>query len=184
MYKKTSRMAIAAAAVLALSFGAAAQAQTASAPVPPAGAHGGPGHHWHHHGGPYAVFKRLHDQLKLNAQQEQQYQAAEATAKQNHQAMRQSFEQARSQFQAAQNQPILDLDALHSARQQAEQQNTLLREQTERAWLAFYDGLNDQQKTTVSAALKQQFANMKAHHDQMKARWQQHHAAQATAASQ
>ncbi|MCQ0029307.1 periplasmic heavy metal sensor [Burkholderia glumae] len=184
MYKKTSRMAIAAATVLALSLSAAAQAQTAGAAMPPADAHGGPGPHWHRHGGPEAVFERLHDQLGLNAQQEQQYQAAAATSKQNRQAMRRNVEQARSQLEAAQSQPILDLDALHSARQQVEQQNALLREQTERAWLAFYDGLNDQQKTTVSAALKQQFANMKARHEQRKARWQHHHASQATAASQ
>ncbi|HEF4755721.1 TPA: hypothetical protein SAP12_003922, partial [Burkholderia multivorans] len=49
-----------------------------------------------------------------------------------------------------------------------------LREQTSAAWLAFYNGLNDQQKATVSTALKQQFARMEQRHEQMKARWQQH----------
>ncbi|WP_186018922.1 periplasmic heavy metal sensor [Burkholderia gladioli] len=171
MYKKTSLVAIAAATVLALSFDAAARA------ADPAGPQGGPGmhHHWHH-GGPMEVFKRLHDQLKLTPAQEQQYQAAEATAKQNREAMRQNFEQGRSQFEAAQNQPILDLDALAAARHQIGEQNRQLHEQTEKAWLAFYDGLNDQQKTQVSTALKQQFAKMKAH-------WSHHQAAKPAAAS-
>ncbi|WP_186107490.1 periplasmic heavy metal sensor [Burkholderia gladioli] len=178
MYKKTSLVAIAAATVLALSFGAAARA------ADPAGPQGGPGmhHHWHH-GGPMEVFKRLHDQLKLTPTQEQQYQAAEATAKQNREAMRQNFEQGRSQFEAAQNQPILDLDALAAARHQIGEQNRQLHEQTEKAWLAFYDGLNDQQKTQVSTALKQQFAKMKARHDKMKAHWGHHQAAKPAAAS-
>ncbi len=181
MYKKTSRVAIAAASVLALTFGAAAHA--AEPPPPP----GGPGmmHHGHHgpHGGPMAVFKRLHDQLKLTPQQEQQYQAAEATAKQNHEAMRQNFEQSRAQFDAAQKQPILDLDAMQAARQQMFQQGAQLHEQTEKAWLAFYDGLNDQQKMQVSTALKADFAKMKARHDKMKAHWEHKHAAKAAAAS-
>ncbi len=96
MYKKTSLVAIATATVLALSFGAAARA------ADPAGPQGGPGmhHHWHH-GGPMEVFKRLHDQLELTPAQEQQWQAAEATAKQNREAMRQNLEQGRSQFEAA-----------------------------------------------------------------------------------
>lgn len=85
----------------------------------------------------------------------------------------------REQFKAQQNQPILDLNALDAARQQAEQQNAQLREQTSAAWLAFYNGLNDQQKTAVSTALKQQFARMDQRHDKMKERWEQHRAAKA-----
>ena len=50
------------------------------------------------------------------------------------------------------------------------------------AWLAFYNGLNDQQKTTVSTALKQQFARMEQRHEKMKERWQQHRAAKAASA--
>ncbi|WP_175719425.1 periplasmic heavy metal sensor [Burkholderia anthina] len=179
MYKKTSRVAIAAATVLALAFGTAQAAQPDTmAPQ------GGPAmHRMHgHDGGPFGVIMKLHDQLKLNASQEQQWQTAVNTMKQNHEAMRKSHEQMREQFKAQQNQPILDLSAMHTARQQAEQQNAQLREQSSAAWLAFYNGLNDQQKTTVSTALKQQFARMEQRHEKMKERWQQHRAAKAASA--
>lgn len=182
MYKKTSRVAIAAASVLALAFGAAAYAAD-SAP-PPDGPHGGPGMHHHGpHGGPLEVFKRLHAQLKLTPAQEQQYQAAEAITKQNRDAMRKNFEQSRTQFDAAQSQPILDLDAMQAARDQVFQQNAQLHQQTEKAWLAFYDGLTDAQKTQVSTALKADFAKMKARHEKMKAHWAHRHAEKAAAAS-
>ncbi|MEK6352541.1 MAG: periplasmic heavy metal sensor [Burkholderia cenocepacia] len=175
MYKKTSRVAIAAAAALALAFGTAHAAQPTDMPPP-----GGPGmHQMHggHEGGPFGAIMKLHDQLKLNASQEQQWQAAVNTMKQNRDAMRKSHEQMREQFKAQQNQPILDLSAMHSARQQAEAQNAQLREQTSAAWLTFYNGLNDQQKTMVSTALKQQFAKMEQRHEKMKERWEQHRAA-------
>ncbi|AOR69048.1 hypothetical protein BBJ41_16775 [Burkholderia stabilis] len=179
MYKKTSRVAIAAATVLALAFGTAHAAQPND--MPP---QGGPGmHQMHgHEGGPFGAIMKLHDQLKLNASQEQQWQTAVNTMKQSRDAMRKNHEQMREQFKAQQNQPILDLSAMHAARQQAEQQNAQLREQTSAAWLAFYNGLNDQQKTTVSTALKQQFAKMEQRHEKMKERWQQHRAAKAASA--
>ncbi|WP_323123071.1 periplasmic heavy metal sensor [Burkholderia alba] len=181
MYKKTSRVAIAAAAVLALTFGAAARAQTADAP--PAG----PAAHqpWHggHEGGPFMMMKRLHDKLNLSAAQEQQWQAAVGTMKQNGEAMRKNHEQLRQQFQAQQNQPILDMNALHAARQQVEQQNAQLREQSSAAWLSFYNGLNDQQKTTVSTAFKERMAKMAQRREKMKQHWQQHRAAQGASAS-
>ena len=66
--------------------------------------------------------------------------------------------------------------------QQAEAQNAQLREQTSAAWLTFYNGLNDQQKTMVSTALKQQFAKMEQRHEKMKERWEQHRAAKAASA--
>jgi protein CpxP len=176
MYKKTSRAAIAAAAVLALSFGAA-RAATPSDAAPA----GGPAmhHRMHgmHDGGPFGAIRRLHDKLNLNATQEQQYQTALDTMKQSREAMRKNHEALREQFKAQQNQPILDLNALHAARQQAAQQGAQLREQDSAAWLAFYNGLNDQQKTTVSTALKQQFARMEQRHEKMKERWQQHRSA-------
>ena len=63
-----------------------------------------------------------------------------------------------------------------------EAQNAQLREQTSAAWLTFYNGLNDQQKTMVSTALKQQFAKMEQRHEKMKERWEQHRAAKAASA--
>jgi periplasmic protein CpxP/Spy len=181
MYKKMSRVAIAASAVLALAFGATAQAAPADQPPP-----GGPGMqrmHGGHDGGPFMMMKKLHDKLNLSAAQEQQWQAALNTMKQNHEAMRKNHEQLRQQFAAQQNQPILDMNALHAARQQVEQQNAQLREQTSSAWLAFYNGLNDQQKTTVSTAFKERMAKMAQHREKMKERWQQHRAAQGASGS-
>lgn len=176
MYKKTSRLAIAA-AVLALSFSAISRAAPPDMPPP-----GGPGQHHRMEGGPFMMMQQIHGKLNLSAAQEQQWQAAVNTMKQNRDAMRKSHDALRQQFQAQQNQPILDLNALHAARQQAEQQNAQLREQTASAWLAFYNGLDDQQKTMVSTALKQQFSKMEARRAKMKERWEQRRAAKGASA--
>lgn len=182
MYKKTSRILAIAATSLALAMGAA-HAQTPP-PDGPDGA-GGPGMHHMHHGDFLQGFKKLHDKLNLNADQEKQWQAALNTMKQSHEQARKNHEQLKQQFDATKNQPILDLNALHAARQQAEQQDAQLREQTAQAWLAFYNGLNDQQKTTVSTALKEHFAKMEQRHEKMHQHWQQHRgAASAPAAAQ
>ena len=108
---------------------------------------------------------KLHGQLNLNADQEKLWQSALETMKQNHAAMRQSREQMRAQMQSVKQQPILDLNAMYAAHQKIEQQNAQLRDQTSAAWLNFYNALNDQQKTTVSTALKQRFAKMEEHRE-------------------
>jgi periplasmic protein CpxP/Spy len=178
MYKKTSRILAIAAASLALTMGAA-HAQT-----PPAGGQGGPGMHRMHGGGFMMGLKKLHDKLNLNADQEKQWQAALDTMKQTREQARKNHEQMKQQFDAMKNQPILDMNALHAARQQAEQQNAQLREQNAQAWLAFYNGLNDQQKTTVSTALKERFAKMEQRHEKMRQRWEQHRGAASAAKAQ
>jgi periplasmic protein CpxP/Spy len=179
MYKTTSRLLAIAAASLALTVGAtAANAQTP--PPPPGGPgmmHGGHGMH-----GDFMLgFKKLHDKLNLNAAQEKQWQAALDTMKQNGQAMRQNHEQLKQQFDSMKNQPILDLNAMHDAHQKIDAQNQQLREQTAQAWLAFYNGLNDQQKTTVSTAIKERFAKMEQRHEKMREHWEQHHKGGASA---
>jgi len=178
MYKTTSRLLAIAAASLALTVGAtAANAQTPTPPGGPGMMHDGPGMM---HGGPgmhgdfMLGFKKLHDKLNLNAAQEKQWQAALDTMKQNGEAMRKSHEQMKQQFDSMKNQPILDLTAMHAAHQQIEQKDAQLREQTATAWLNFYNGLNDQQKTTVSTALKQHFAKMAQRHEKMRERWEKH----------
>ncbi|MEM5423133.1 periplasmic heavy metal sensor [Paraburkholderia ferrariae] len=178
MYKTTSRLLAIAAASLALTLGAtAANAQTPPPPDGPGMMHGAPGMH-----GDFMLgFKKLHDKLNLNAAQEKQWQAALDTMKQNGQAMRKNHEQMKQQFDSMKNQPILDLNAMHTAHEQVEQQNQQLREQTTQAWLAFYNGLNDQQKTTVSTAIKERFAKMEQRHEQMRERWEQHHKGGASA---
>ncbi|MCG5075734.1 periplasmic heavy metal sensor [Paraburkholderia tagetis] len=180
MYKTTSRLLAIAAASLALSFGAtAANAQANAQTPPPASAgmmHGGPGMHGGHgmHGDFMMGFKKLHDKLNLNAAQEKQWQAALDTMKQNHEAMRKNHEQIKQQFDSMKNQPILDMNALHTAHQKIEQQDAQLHEQTAQAWLTFYNGLNDQQKTTVSSALKERFAKMEQRREKIHERWEQH----------
>ncbi|WP_213296881.1 Spy/CpxP family protein refolding chaperone [Paraburkholderia sacchari] len=171
MNKTTSRLLAIAATSLALSFGAtAANAQTPPPPAGPGMMHGGHGMH-----GDFMMgFKKLHDKLNLNAAQEKQWQAALDTMKQNHEAMRKNREQLKQQFDSMKSQPILDMNALHAAHQRVEQQDAQLREQTAQAWLAFYNGLNDQQKTTVSSALKERFAKMEQRREKMRERWEQH----------
>ena len=177
--KKMSRVLAVAATALAIGAGAAMPPNRPIRQVM-----GGPGG-WHGHF--MKQLTQLHDQLKLNADQEKQWQAALDTMKQGHEAMRANHEQIKDQFKAAQQQPILDLNAMAAAHQQVEQKDAQLRQQTTDAWLKFYNGLNDQQKTTVSTALKQRFAKMESRHEHMRERWEQHNhkgAASAPAANQ
>lgn len=167
------------AAALAMTFGTAYAADPGMPPAGPdapaaPGGHAGPGG-WHGRG-PHMMerLNALHDKLKLNADQEQKWQIALQTMKRNHEAQRANHDKMRQQFQAARQQPILDLDALHSSHQQFEQQNTQLREQTASTWLAAYDSLNDQQKTLVSTELKQHFAKMDERHERMRRYWDHH----------
>ncbi|MEX3858768.1 protein CpxP [Paraburkholderia youngii] len=178
--KKMSRVLAVAATALAIGAGAAYAAQPAAQPAEQA--HGGPGG-WHGHF--MKELTQLHDQLKLNADQEKLWQSALDTMKQNHEAMRANHNQAHDQFKAAQQQPILDLNAMAATHQQIEQKDAQLRQQTTDAWLKFYNGLNDQQKTTVSTAIKQRFSRMEQRHEKMRERWEHHQgAASAPAANQ
>jgi Spy/CpxP family protein refolding chaperone len=173
---KQYRILAAAATALALTFGAAHAATNDAPNAPPPGAPGmmgGPGGH-HMEMRMQKQLDQLHGQLKLNTDQERLWQTAIDTMKQNHKAMRESHRQMREQFQSMQNQPILDLNAMHAAHQKLEQQQMQLHEQTATAWLNFYNSLNDQQKTTVSTALKQHFARMREHQQKMHERWGKH----------
>ncbi|WP_250492036.1 periplasmic heavy metal sensor [Caballeronia sp. GAWG1-1] len=177
---KQYRILTAAATAVALTFGATAYAATSDAPpAPPPGGPammGGPGGP----GGPGGhrmeermkkQMEQLHSQLKLNADQEKLWQTAQDTMKQNRQAMRESHRQMHEQMKSLEQQPILDLNAMNAAHQKIEQQNQQLREGTTTAWLNFYNSLNDQQKTTVSTALKKHFAKMREHEHKMHERW-------------
>ncbi|MEW6347163.1 MAG: periplasmic heavy metal sensor [Paraburkholderia sp.] len=176
MSTKMSRFVAVAAASLAIGLGAAYAAQ-------PDG-QGGPGG-WHHHGHFLQELNQLHSQLKLNPDQEKQWQTALDTMKQNREAGRAAHKQLHDQIKALQQQPILDLNALHDLHEKAEEQRHQAREQTAAAWLAFYNGLNDQQKTIVSTALKQHWAKMEARHEKMRQHWEHDKgAASAPAANQ
>ena len=182
---KQSRFLAITAAALALSIGGVNVAGAATPDAPPPGGPGtmggpgGPGGPGDHHGHGMEMrmkqqMDKLHGQLNLNAEQEKLWQTALETMKQNHAAMRESHKQMRAQMESMKQQPILDLNAMYAAHQKIEQQNAQLRDQTSAAWLNFYNALNDQQKTTVSTALKQRFASMEAHREKMHERWGQH----------
>lgn len=178
MSTKMSRFVAVAAASLSIGLGAAYAAQ----PSGPGGP-GGPGG-WHH-GHFMQEMNQLHGQLNLNADQEKQWQAALNTMKQNREAERASHKQMHEQMKSMQQQPILDLNALHDMHQKAEDQNHQLHEQTAAAWLNFYNGLDDKQKTIVSTALKQHWAKMEARHEKMRQHWEHRKgAASAPAANQ
>lgn len=165
------------AAALAIVFGtayAAAPGMPPAGPDAPAAPGSHPGPDWQH-GHDRHMMERLnalHDKLKLDTDQEQKWQTAVQTMKRNHEAQRANRDKMREQFQTARQQPILDLDALHSSHRQFEQQNLQLREQTTSTWLAAYDSLNDQQKTLASTALKQHFAKMEERHERMRRHWE------------
>ena len=177
IFRTSSRFLAVASTALAMTFGAAYASDGM-----PAGGHG---EHGGHGGGAFMMrrLEALHAQLKLTPEQEQKWQSALATMRSNREAIHANHENLRRQFQAARQQSILDLDALHTAHQQFEQHNEQLREQTTTAWLAFYDSLNDQQKTTVSTELKQHFAKMEARHQKMRERWEKRHGEAASGAS-
>ena len=187
MSTKMSRFVAVAAASLAISLGTAYAAQPDGQGGP-----GGPGgwHHRHqshhgHHGNFMQEMNQLHGELNLSPAQEQQWQAALDTMKQNREAMRAAHEQMFDQLKSMQQQPILDLNALHNMHEKAEEQNHQLRERTEAAWLNVYNGLNNTQKIIVSTVIKQHWAKMEARHEMMREHWQHHQgAASAPAANQ
>jgi protein CpxP len=165
MSTKMSRFVAVAAASLAIGLGTAYAAQPDGQGGP-----GGPGG-WHH-GHFMQEMNQLHSQLNLSPDQEKQWQAALDTMKQNREAGRAAHKQMHDQMESLKQQPILDLNALHDLHEKAEEQRHQAHEQTSAAWLTFYNGLNDKQKTIVSTAIKQHWAKMKARHEKMRQHWQ------------
>lgn len=107
--------------------------------------------------------RQLHDQLNLTPHQEIQWQAALDAMRDSHAAERMNADQMQQRVQTMLSQPIIDLSALHAAHAQAARQDAKLPEQSAQAWIKFYGGLNDQQKTTFSNAMRAEFEEV-AHH--------------------
>lgn len=123
-----------------------------------------------HHGHDFMrSMQQLHDQLKLSPPQEQAWQQALAHMKRNRQALHENMGRYRALRDSMQHQRILDLSSLRAQRDKIFADNQRLRADTEDQWLAFYNGLNDNQKATVSAAIEARMAKMKA--------WREHHRA-------
>ena len=150
MLVKTTRIVVAAAAVLAVTIGSigSAQAGTLAAPA---------GTHF------IEEMKTLQPQLNLSTTQQTAYDVAMDTMRQSHVTARMNEDQLQQQFQSAQQTPILDLRAIHAANLKVEQEDAQAREQSANAWITFYDGLNNSQKTSVSSLLKEQFAAIQNH---------------------
>ncbi|RKP59183.1 periplasmic heavy metal sensor [Pararobbsia silviterrae] len=186
MFRKTTFTAAIAgiATTLALTAGGVAFAQSA-APGAPSGPHGGGWHHHHghrHHGGLEHELMKVQPQLNLNAQQQALWQTAVNTTKANREQARALRKSDMAQFRSQLQAPILDLSALHAERQQQFQKFQQLHEQTEQAWLNVYNGLNDQQKTLVSAVIKADLAELRLRHGGPKQDWQHRQPASGAAA--
>ncbi len=159
------------AAAVTLSLGAYAAGVEGPGPGP-----GGPGAGWGHHHGGFMMEKQLadlHARLKLTPEQDKLWQTALDTMKRDRAAARTDRDKMHAQLKTMMQQPIIDMNALHAAHTQAQQDGARLRDETATAWLAAYNALDDQQKTIVSDTFKQHFAKMESMRERMHERWQQ-----------
>jgi uncharacterized membrane protein len=130
-------------------------------PPPPRGPRGpgGPGGPGFAH-----MMDQLHASLHLNASQEAAWKNAQDTSKKNFDTMRTQHDVVQKQLHEASEQPILDLAALQTQRQQLEANDLELRNSTEKAFVDFYATLDDQQKKLVSDSIKQSWKRMMSQH--------------------
>lgn len=124
-------------------------------PRPPMHAmHGGPMEGGFMEGGFMHDLARIKAELKLSADQEAGWQAAEAASKAAHESMRQQHEAMRDQFKAETQKDIIDLAKLDQLMSQQREQARSLHEAAKSKWLAVYASLNDDQKRLVSQRIK------------------------------
>jgi protein CpxP len=109
------------------------------------------------------ALRQLEPQLNLTPNQQTLWQTALDTMQESHVSARMNEDQLQQQIQTAQQQPIIDLRAVHAAHLKVEQEDDTLREQSANAWITFYESLNNQQKTSVSALLEPQFQAIAQH---------------------
>jgi periplasmic protein CpxP/Spy len=105
----------------------------------------------------------LHDRLNLTADQDAQWQAALFAMRESHAEAQTHAAELLQSTQTMLTQPILNLSAIHAAHIEAEQQDAQLPERSAKAWLTFYNTLNDQQKKTFSDAMRPQLENVPHH---------------------
>ncbi|MGA7777290.1 MAG: hypothetical protein WCA85_06210 [Paraburkholderia sp.] len=109
------------------------------------------------------AMKQLEPQLNLTPTQQNLWQTAMDTMQESHVSARMNEDQVQQQIQAAEQQPIIDLRAVHAAHLKVEQEDAKLREQSANAWITLYESLNNQQKTSVSSVLAPQFQAIAQH---------------------
>ena len=107
---------------------------------------------------------QLHAQLNLNAEQEPLWKDMLGATQREYQQAPANFKQWQQQMHTLLGQQILDLNQIHTISDQLQDENRGLHEATETSWLKLYDTLNAQQKTLVSASLKQHWKQTGAHH--------------------
>jgi periplasmic protein CpxP/Spy len=107
--------------------------------------------------------RTLHDQLNLTADQDAQWQAALFAMRESHAEAQTHAAELLQNTQSLLTQPILNLSAIHAQHVKAEQEDAQLPERSAKAWLTFYNTLNDQQKKTFSDALRPQLENVPHH---------------------
>ncbi|CAB3781714.1 periplasmic heavy metal sensor [Pararobbsia alpina] len=170
MIRRTTISAALAGLVTALALSSGTVYAAMAAPDTASEAHAHAHGHFKHgrHGDFEKQLEKLHAQLKLNSQQEALWKTAVDTMHANREQMRAQHKANKAQMKAAMQQPILDLAAMHAAREQQAQQARQLHEQTTQAWLNVYNALDDQQKTMVSTALKTRWQKMAQHRAEMR----------------
>jgi hypothetical protein len=89
---------------------------------------------------------RLHDELKLDAQQEVLWKEAKDPAGEGHDAMREHFRKEHAEIQALLDQPGVDLRAVVGRMDELRAEGLKQRDAIRDRWLAVYDSLNAEQK--------------------------------------
>ena len=115
-----------------------------------------------HNDGMLHNLDKIHAQLKLTTDQEQQWQATQAAMDSAGQQERAIFTQYHQQFQTLMQAPVLDLQALDTIREHVGDQLRQVHGQTQTVWLKWYNSLDLTQKTLVSTTLKAKWQQIKA----------------------
>jgi len=89
---------------------------------------------------------RLHDELKLDAQQEALWKDAEASAREHHDAMRARMAKDHAEIKAMLDQPGTDLRAVAKRMDELRAEGLKQRDAVRERWFAVYDSLGAGQK--------------------------------------
>lgn len=108
--------------------------------------------------GPMGNLQRMHDELKLSAQQEELWKQAESVSRGAFRSLRANGREVREKMRAEIDKPGADLKQIAAlgdqAREQMHAQMEATRKQVRAAWFAAYDSLNAEQKEQVRVAIR------------------------------
>jgi Spy/CpxP family protein refolding chaperone len=100
------------------------------------------------------AFARLHDELKLDAQQEALWKEAGAFAREQRDAMRARLAEDHAEIKALLERPESDLRAVAQRADELRAEGMKLRDAVRERWFAVYDALGAKQKETVRQFFK------------------------------